>query len=383
MNHDPNKCLPPGSNLCIALPTKSRNLARSVVYAAERFFPGLRMNLNENTFELILVNEPQTVISTDVITELKAFITSRCEGSGAFLNRLKEKTFFINLDGTVLYGNSTTMIMNQGVTGSHLLKPEIMRTMRLLDRCLLNFHQKLGATEVQMPSIVSHQTLTRAGYLPRDIHQVGEILVQNRDSTSQSNSHVCLSPALCLSCYAAFEGTFLKQPTLLSAFGQVYRYEGGMHGGSDPLTRLWEYRVRELVGFGSVDLIQITLERYLKFIERLALTFQLPSRAETATDLFFHGEYANIAAHQLMGSKKIEFCVNLESGPLAISSFNIHDYHFTKEFKIEIENANEQTQSFCIGFGLERCAYAIVLSVQDPKERELLLETFEKETIYA
>ncbi|NJL23996.1 MAG: hypothetical protein HC902_01610 [Calothrix sp. SM1_5_4] len=347
-----------------------------MVYAAERRFPDLKIAFDENTFELVVAMTMES--PAERLAALNDFIIERCGGSGAFLSRLKEKTYFTTFDGTILAGNSTSMIAEQGVTGAHLLRSDIVRTSRLLDRCLQKFYRDLGAEEVQMPSIVSRRTLVRAGYIPRDAHQVGEIFVQNPDSGAPISSDACLSPALCLSCYAAFEGARLPEPTLLSAAGQVYRYEGGMHGGGDPLTRLWEYRVRELVGFGPVEMVRCVHERYLNFIKNLALTFRLPSRASTAADTFFHGEYAHIAAHQLIGAKKTEFRVNLDLGPLAVSSFNIHDRHFTREFDIGLDVASESTQSFCIGFGLERLAYAMTLAIQDREDRERILIDFER-----
>lgn len=356
----------------IDLPIKNIEVAQSLLYRLEREFKTASFSLDRENLRIIYsqlkpINDEMTKI-------ISRFTEEYCAPTSPLLNRIQSKCYCSFGEGNSLSGDASTHVRSHGVSGSYLIQEPLVRTMKLLDQAVFKFHSDCGAKEIYMPSLLKKETLERTGYLPRDRHQVGEIYVAHGTDPKLKSADVCLSPALCLSCYAGLENARFDDSSLFSAVGHVFRYEGGVHGKKAPLSRLWEYQVRELVGFGSQRLEDEIRERYLSFVSHLMNTLRLPGQVCSATDTFFHGEYARAAAHQLMGEKKIEIRVNWEEGPLSVSSFNSHDRHFTSEFNIETKIDEENTRSFCIGFGLERLAFATLLSIPDQVQREAILK---------
>lgn len=180
---------------------------------------------------------------------------------------------------------------------------------------------------------------------------------------------VCLAPALCLGIYPAL-GIRGSDETgrLYTSFGKVHRHEGGkfadVRSGESALSRLREYHLREIIGFGTEEWIYSMRERAIQFVASLAEAFALPCELSTAADLFLHAEWSRQAIHQLLHWTKLEWRIRLERGPIAVASFNLHGEHFVQEFGIR---GPESLQSFCCGFGMERLAQCLVLRRLKPR----------------
>jgi seryl-tRNA synthetase len=166
-----------------------------------------------------------------------------------------------------------------------------------------------------------------------------------------------LSPAVCLHAYGQFAGTEFALPTTLAARARCARYEAAGLGGPE---RLWEFTMREIVFFGPGEWVQAARERALERAIDLAVELDLSGRAVTATDAFFVDGYRRLAAFQRAFDTKYELRLDLPAsgGSLAAASFNLHHDHFSRSFGLTFAGGAPLSTG-CVGFGLERFAYAV------------------------
>lgn len=220
----------------------------------------------------------------------------------------------------------------------------------------------LQPKNISVPRLVQKPALVKMGHLPKEAHQIAFLTVPEREE-----NEFALTPAVCLPCYVALEGKNLDGPRIYTFEGIAHRYEGGVFS-KDSLARIREFKVREVVCFGGEAELQRLQSFFINTCKDFANIFELPASVGTATDLFFHNEGASQAFHQLIHQSKLEFKIELENKEMAVASFNSHGNHFTKTFNI----GDISLRSFCIGFGIDRLAYAVYCmgySVQEINNR--------------
>jgi hypothetical protein len=242
--------------------------------------------------------------------------------------------------------------------GVHVLSSEHTILVNLIDEVFKNFFLNLGAVEITVPSLISKKNLERCKYLPKESHQISQL-----HSLFSGETQACLSPAACLPLYPALENKDFKEGMASYTFkSSVYRFEGGIFS-DNPLERNWEYQVREFVGFFSENENENEniFTKYSEFMNSFCKTFNISSKLQTATDIFFHEESSKMIAHQLLMSKKYETVYLAEGNKeIALSSLNFHDSVFTNEFNIK--HTCDVSKSLCIGLGLYRILKAILES---------------------
>ncbi len=178
---------------------------------------------------------------------------------------------------------------------------------------------------------------------------------------------LCLPPTMCYHTFNQFAGQELGGPTTVTARGSSFRYESRYAAG---LERLWDFTIRETVFLGDhrhvVACRQLFAERATALFDSLGLA----GYAEVANDPFFGNERSSEAiSAQLMLELKYEARLHVDGDrTIAVGSFNVHDRVFTNAFGIGLAGGEAAT-SACVGFGLERLAYAVArqhgLSEQD------------------
>lgn len=102
-------------------------------------------------------------------------------------------------------------------------------------------------------------------------------------------------------------------------------------------------------------------ERFLNRILGLVDNLQLTGRCEVATDPFFANAEASIrATSQRLLELKYELQLDIGTDDsVAVASFNFHERFFGESFDITLPDASAPF-SGCVGFGLERLAFALV-----------------------
>lgn len=172
-----------------------------------------------------------------------------------------------------------------------------------------------------------------------------------------------LAPAVCYSVYPLFGGTVLDGGRTVDASGFCFRHEPSTEPG-----RLVSFRLREFVRIGSPAEASAWFsqwyERASAFVRRLGLKVEV----EAASDPFFGTSGQVMADNQREEGMKAEVVVPIGDHPVAVASINYHRDHFGRIFDIRSADG-EPAHSACVGFGLERLAFALV-SAHGPRVAE-------------
>jgi hypothetical protein len=344
--------------------TSNSEIIRSLIYSLEGTFLDAEFTWDD-ALQVIEHNHSER--------EVEEYINSFLSHGVRLSDRISSVCLDSNRDVETLSGDLSHLVIGQDVQGTFLLRHEAEEVVQILDQCIIKYFGFLSSESVHVPSLISEDNLIKAGYLPRDAHQVGAL--QLFDGERKRYGHVCLTPALCLSAYPCLAQSRQDQNSrIYTSVGMVHRYENGRFSKDHSLSRMREYRVREYIGFGSPHWIDGKKEIFVEFWKRLSRVLKLPFEICTATDIFFHGEQSRQALHQLMHATKLELRIQLESGPLSVSSFNRHEDHFINAFGIPC--TADLAGSFCVGFGLERLAQCVLLRWPDRDSRLNILNEF-------
>ena len=175
---------------------------------------------------------------------------------------------------------------------------------------------------------------------------------------SAGDPYLIMNPSVCYHCYAGREDLEIGDENhCVSARSHCHRYEGRALA---TLRRLSDFDMREVIFVGKPDWVK---EQRAKSEELICQWFEdwgLSGQVVNANDPFFTDDFEVKAAFQRRQDLKHEFSVPMPSGsPMAISSSNFHSTTFGKAFNVTRKGRPVCTG--CIGFGLERWAYAITL----------------------
>ncbi len=268
---------------------------------------------------------------------------------------------------------------DEGLTG---ISGNLLGAYRFFEAQFKTFADEFGAAEQHYPVMLPTKLLQEVDYFsnfPQHVtlcshfhdelpvlEQVAREAKANPDDLAEkfgaaldTPSHV-LTPAVCLPCYSQHKGHRipLGGVTRLTMQNHVFRYEAKRF---QPLSRGWDFSVRDLVFFGSsAELTRLradVMERAFALCE----TLDLDASLELANDPFFLDTSRDKVVYQRLAEAKYEllFAIPGRQTPLAASSFNLHRDHYTGVYDIAFEDG-EQAESACMGFGLERWLYAFV-----------------------
>jgi len=247
--------------------------------------------------------------------------------------------------------------------------PLFARLVARLDAYLQTLSQEFDASELLPPATVSWQTLEASGYaraFPQHLLNLAAVS-QTQSAVAKVQGEwqladaanafdllpAALPPAACLHVYAMRRATTAHE-TVYSLLGTCGRYEA-THDSTP--TRLRTYRLRELVALGNEDFVDAFAARAHRILASVADDLELPGRIASASDSFLGPEAADRVRFQHRARVKTELLVG-EPAPIAIGSLNKHGTTFGNAF--EIRHGQGPASSACLGFGLERCALAVL-----------------------
>jgi seryl-tRNA synthetase len=237
---------------------------------------------------------------------------------------------------------------------------------------------EFGASAVRYPTLLPTSALSRCGYLSSFPHHVmfatrlhadldvyreflagvdaGET-VDDLALRLCRTVDLCLPPTMCYHTFNQFAGRQLGAPATVTARGGSFRFESRYAAG---LERLWDFTIREVVFLGDREHVVACRKRFADRATALFDELELTGYAEVANDPFFGDARASEAVSaQLMLALKYEARLRVdEERDIAVGSFNVHDRLFTDAFDIAL-TGGEAAASACVGFGLERLAYAV------------------------
>ena len=148
----------------------------------------------------------------------------------------------------------------------------------------------------------------------------------------------------------------LDDNTAVTAITKCHRYEASNHS---QLGRLMEFSLREVIFLGTPDYVRETRAQSLRLVEDVVRDWHVFGSLASASDPFFSSDYSKKALHQQRLALKYEYRALLPPHqPISILSSNLHGPTFSKAFSISLNGRPINTG--CIGFGLERFAFAII-----------------------
>lgn len=240
-----------------------------------------------------------------------------------------------------------------------------------------------GAEVYQFPTLITTAVLETAGYLDWFPHFLMFVSRMRNDMTSFEkfkavrggwgdagreglSELTCETgynapPTMCYYVYDTYRGRQFARDRAVTMVGKVFRYENKYH---DPLTRLWDFSMREVVFLGSAQYVKNSVEKCRRIMTGLMEELGLKGFCETANDPFFlTSQTPSLINAQLLTGAKHE--LKLRLGPeqtVAVASFNLHGQFIAKRF--DLQNAlpapDEHIFTGCFAVGLERLTFAFL-----------------------
>jgi seryl-tRNA synthetase len=240
---------------------------------------------------------------------------------------------------------------------------------------------EFGGREYRYPTLIPLAALDRCGYLTSfpqyamfatrlrsDVDNYRAFLDRMGDDGTPVGERIlphcggvdyCLPPTMCYHTFHQLTGTELPAGTkVVTARGKSFRHEARYHRG---LARLWDFTIREIVFLGTRDEVLDARSRFLARALELADALGVSGRCEVASDPFFANVDSGVrATSQRLLELKYELQLDLAPGDaVSVASFNFHEQFFGDAFELRLPGGDTPF-SGCVGFGLERFAFALV-----------------------
>lgn len=277
----------------------------------------------------------------------------------SLLSKIEEEIQFEN-QGEIQYGeNPMPILINDGLAvpvgnGLFVLRGILVRLLDVIDRRCALIADEFRAEPIHVPNLLSQDNVKRSEYLVSFNNQA---LLLTRASDETRVGMAC--PTVCYHYFASLAHSTLKAREIITSVGKCSRFEEGQ---LDDLSRLTNFTMREIVGFGTADQCKADVERIQKrTIALLSEFFDLSFQLQTASDPFF-GKNEDIKKKaQLLSQSKTEIRAALpfSNSVSSIVSFNRHGGVFFDRFQIKKADPSVN-ESFCVGFGYERILFALL-----------------------
>jgi seryl-tRNA synthetase len=264
-------------------------------------------------------------------------------------------------------------IVPAGVPGVYGFSAGLEALIERLQARLTAIGRTATTEALSFPPILSRATLEKSGYLDGFPHLFGtvhcfegseaerdemlaRVLAGEDYSDLQAMSDVVLAPAVCYHVYPLFSGQLSVAGRDIDVQSFCFRHERSAETG-----RLQAFRVREFVHAGYPDDCIRWRDRWIETALEFCRSMGLEADAVPAADPFFGAGRRLLGATQRKHGLKFEVRVPIISveAPTAIASFNYHRAHFGERFDFSLPDGSPG-HTACVGFGLERVAFALL-----------------------
>ncbi len=263
------------------------------------------------------------------------------------------------------------LLIATGVDGIYGRNATFERVVAALDAEVCRLGADDGAEAVDYPPLLPRATFDRIGYLGTFPQLAGTVFsfagderdhaalrrtIADGDSyeSALSLTDLALTPACCYPVYPSAMGRLPEAGRIFELRSYCFRHEPSV----DPM-RLQVFRQREHVCLGTPAQVQAWRAKWLDRVPQFFAELGLTASTDVANDPFFGRAGRLMASAQLEQELKFEFSIAVygEEFPTACGSLNYHQEHFGELF--DIETAEGDAHSACIGFGLERGVVAL------------------------
>lgn len=315
------------------------------------------------------------------VDDLLASISSLAETTAKSFRRVREKVIFQHEGGgehdiDPLPALIARKDVRRHAPGIFTFQGEFLRLWSGLDEFFRTYALSLGAIEQAYPPTVLAKSMMRNGYLSGFPHHallvagVGRTpdrvarfvdackAVEPIDSDTLAMPEQVLAPTVCYRCFEALGGERLQSPhTIFTGTAHCNRNEGFIE---DSLARLQSFMMREIIFIGTNSDVDRIRYRIIQHAQDCVREWGLTARLATASDPFFATTEQSKRGYQSLMQLKYEMQFNIPFSDRWIScmSFNNHQQTLVSAYDIVGPNA-EDTGSGCVGYGLERLAFAI------------------------
>jgi seryl-tRNA synthetase len=283
-------------------------------------------------------------------------------------------------------GGTFDELVNRGIAyptgeGQVALTEPVLSLMDQLDRLIRRIAVDVfAAKDVRYPTLLPIGALNRCNYLASfpqhamfatrfraDLDTYRQVLsiTQHSSESKKRILRLCngvdysLPPTMCYHTFNQLSGQQLPpELSAVTARGKSFRHEARYYR---TLARLWDFTIREIVFLGSRPDVLAAREGFLRRAWDLATELGLSGRSEVANDPFFCRSDSGVqsSSQRLL---ELKYELQLDVGPgesVAVASFNFHDRFFGESFDISLADGGPSFSS-CVGFGLERFAFAVI-----------------------
>jgi seryl-tRNA synthetase len=265
------------------------------------------------------------------------------------------------------------LFVPSGVPGIYGLGRVLVDLMARVEAALTRLIRAGDVEVMRFPPVISRDTVERIGYHETFPHLLGTVhtfggdaaaharLMRAGSTVAESDGHrvpsdVALTPASCHAVYPHLAGTLPEVGRTIDVESWCFRQEP-----SDDPGRLRAFRMRELVRSGGPDEVRDWRDHWIMRGVTFLQMLGLDPVVAPATDAFFGRGRQMLANSQRAQGLKFEVTVAAASasGRMAVMSCNYHREHFGELFDIRTCEG-KIAHTACVGFGLERCALALL-----------------------
>lgn len=357
-------------------------LAKRVYFVAEEIL-GFRVLTDDDTITGLAVTVPGERLPDGLADKLDFLLRN-----DVLSQLVREPKVLWSRDATREYPADTfERLVADGVAtqvgeGQVALGEPLLSLMDDLDRVVRRIVvEEFGGREYRYPTLIPLAALQRCDYLTSfpqysmfttrlrsDVDNYRAFLDRMRDDDGPVGGRIlphcgsvdyCLPPTMCYHTFHQLTGSELPAGTsVVTARGKSFRHEARYHRG---LARLWDFTIREIVFIGTRDEVLDARGRFLARALELADALGVSGRCEVANDPFFANVDSGVrASSQRLLELKYELQLDLAPGDaVSVASFNFHEQFFGEVFELRLPGGSTPF-SGCVGFGLERFAFALV-----------------------
>lgn len=309
----------------------------------------------------------ETDLEKMIRSSMKSFLGREDTGVSEVLAENKNNCFFASHEQIL---NGKYIISYED--GRIALRNEAVWLYEYFDSVFREFAMELGAAEEQYPVLLPVKDYSDTGYL-RNSPQYSifcseaiedmEILRQLRTIETQAEkdfinpARYALSPSACFSVYERYRGQTLPDNCTVTLCQSVFRNEGRFNWKD--FGRLRDYHVREIVFIGSTDYVTDSrnkiMDKTIEYMKKIGLA----GSVESSSDHFIIPQMQKFKIIQMQEKLKYEWRLSVgETEEMAVASFNLHGFNFTRPFGITVNGT--ETVTGCVGYGLERMVLAFL-----------------------